>query len=216
MAKVTHIAKHCGMHYQRTGINMISLTNATVEYQEKTLSLPNIRLHKGEILGLNGVSGSGKSTLAMLLAGFIKPKTGELNVPVYGKKTPNPVQWVGQHPELAFNPKWHILKSLKESFQEHDVEPLLQQFEIDKQWLTRLPTELSGGQLQRLALLRALTPSTQYLLCDEITAQLDSITQQTIWKQLLILQEKRNLGLLVISHEKHLLNSICKKIVTIN
>ncbi len=65
---------------------MISLTNATVEYQEKTLSLPNISLHKGEILGLNGVSGSGKSTLAMLLAGFIKPKTGELNVPVYGKK----------------------------------------------------------------------------------------------------------------------------------
>ncbi len=86
MAKVTHIAKHCGMHYQRTGINMISLTNATVEYQEKTLSLPNISLHKGEILGLNGVSGSGKSTLAMILAGFIKPKTGELNVPVYGKK----------------------------------------------------------------------------------------------------------------------------------
>ncbi len=79
-----------------------------------------------------------------------------------------------------------------------------------------MPTELSGGQLQRLALLRALTPSTQYLLCDEITAQLDSITQQTIWKQLLILQEKRNLGLLVISHEKYLLNSICKKIVTIN
>ncbi|TDM53710.1 ATP-binding cassette domain-containing protein [Aliivibrio fischeri] len=211
-----HTVKHYGMPYPKTGIDMISLTNATVEYQEKALALPNINLYKGERLGLNGVSGSGKSTLAMVLAGFIKPKMGELNVPVYGKKAPNPVQWVGQHPELAFNPKWHILKSLKESFQEHDFEHLLCQFDIDKQWLSRFPIELSGGQLQRLALLRALTPSTQYLLCDEITAQLDSITQQSIWKQLLILQEKRNIGLLVISHEKHLLNSICKKIVTIN
>lgn len=81
-----HTVKHYGMPYPKTGIDMISLTNAIVEYQEKALALPNINLHKGERLGLNGVSGSGKSTLAMVLAGFIKPKMGELNVPIYGKK----------------------------------------------------------------------------------------------------------------------------------
>ncbi|MGF1807766.1 ATP-binding cassette domain-containing protein, partial [Aliivibrio sifiae] len=78
---------------------MIYLTNATVRYQTKLLSLPNIRLAQGDILGLNGVSGSGKSTVAMLLSGFLLPTSGTVSTPSYDKNKANPVQWVGQHPE---------------------------------------------------------------------------------------------------------------------
>lgn len=194
---------------------MIYLTDATVRYQKERLSLPNIRLEQGEILGLNGVSGSGKSTVAMLLSGFIFPSSGHVCTPSYDNKKANPVQWIGQHPELSFNPKWTVLKSLKESFREQDFIPLLHNFNLKEEWLPRYPKELSGGQLQRLALLRALLPTTQYLLCDEITAQLDPITQQSIWAQLLKLSKERNIGLLIISHEKALLKSICEKIITL-
>lgn len=192
---------------------MISLIDATIEYPKKRLELPTIMLSRGETLGLSGESGSGKSSVAMVLAGFIKQKSGTISIPHCNKNSPNPVQWVGQHPELAFNPKWTIRRSLQESFQNHDFTDLLKRFDIDEQWLDRLPKALSGGQLQRLALLRALTPYTQYLLCDEITAQLDSITQQIIWAQLRLLQKERKLGILLISHDTYLLSAMCKNIV---
>ncbi|MCP3698901.1 MAG: ATP-binding cassette domain-containing protein [Aliivibrio sp.] len=195
---------------------MIQLLNAHIHYKNKPLSLPNISLEQGEILGLSGISGSGKSTVAMLLAGFITPNSGSVTIPEYNKNTPNPVQWVGQHPERSFNPKWTLLRSLKESFRDNPFDEYLERFSIDKEWLTRYPAELSGGQLQRLALCRALLPTTQYLLCDEITAQLDPITQKTILGQLLQLCQEKHMGLLIISHEKSLLNSICHKIITIN
>lgn len=195
---------------------MIQLLNARIQYKDKTLSLPNISLPQGSILGLSGVSGSGKSTVAMLLAGFLTPSSGSVVIPEYKKNTPNPIQWIGQHPERSFNPKWTLLRSLKESFRDEPFDEYLERFSIDREWLSRYPAELSGGQLQRLALCRALLPTTQYLLCDEITAQLDPITQRTIWEQLLQLCQEKNIGLLIISHEKSLLNSICNKIVTTN
>ncbi len=212
---MAHTARPCGKHYLKTGISMISLANATVRYQTKLLSLPNIRLAQGDILGLNGVSGSGKSTVAMLLSGFLLPTSGTVSTPSYDKNKANPVQWVGQHPELSFNPKWTLLRSLKESFRQIDFNSHLKSLCIEKEWLSRYPKELSGGQLQRIALLRALLPTTQYLLCDEITAQLDPITQQSIWMQLLKFSKERNIALLVISHERTLLASICEKITTL-
>lgn len=209
-------AKPCGMHYLKTGISMIYLSNVTVRYQTRLLSLPNISLAQGDIIGLNGVSGSGKSTTAMLLSGFLSATSGVVFTPSYDKDKANPVQWVGQHPELSFNPKWSLLTSLKESFRRVDLSSHLKNFSIEEEWLSHYPKELSGGQLQRIALLRALLPTTQYLLCDEITAQLDPITQQFIWEQLLKFSKEKNIGILVISHDKSLLDSICNKIVTID
>ncbi|WP_122035894.1 ATP-binding cassette domain-containing protein [Aliivibrio sp. EL58] len=195
---------------------MIHLTNVSVQFQSTTLSLPNIAINQGDIIGLSGESGSGKSTIAMLFSGFLLPKTGHVCTPCYDKHTANPVQWVGQHPELSFNPKWTILRSLKESYRDTEFESRLIDFNIQKEWLTCYPKQLSGGQLQRLALFRALLPTTRYLLCDEITAQLDPLTQISIWKSLLNFSTRQNIGLLVISHESSLLSSICKKVITLN
>ena len=76
---------------------------------------------------------------------------------------------------------------------------------------TPYPQELSGGELQRFCIARALGPGTRYLLCDEITAMLDLITQAQIWDFLLREAERRNLGLLVVSHSAPLLERVCSR-----
>ena len=84
---------------------------------------------------------------------------------------------------------------------------------MDESWLTRFPHELSGGELQRLNLVRALAPTTEYLLCDEITAQLDPLTQQDIWQALCKEVKEKQLGLLVISHDTYLLDALTDRII---
>ena len=80
--------------------------------------------------------------------------------------------------------------------------------------LRRYPRELSGGELQRFCIARAWG-RTRYLLCDEITAMLDLITQAQIWQFLLEEAQRRELGLLVVSHNSTLLERICSRIVTL-
>ena len=72
---------------------------------------------------------------------------------------------------------------------------------------------LSGGELQRFCLARALIPGTRFLLCDEISAMLDLVTQAQIWNFLLEESEKRNLGLLIVSHNEALMERLCTRIV---
>jgi len=173
----------------------------------------NISIAPGERVGLPGPSGRGKSTLAKVLAGYLPPLMG--NVFVNGKSqengTFNPVQLLFQHPELAVNPRWRIKEVLTEAGE--PSRGLLQQLEIDESWFYRYPHELSGGELQRVCLARALDPRTKFLLCDEITSMLDALTQALIWKAVLNIVADRNIGLLVISHDNALLGRICQRSV---
>ncbi|MCG8484184.1 MAG: ABC transporter ATP-binding protein, partial [Clostridia bacterium] len=79
-------------------------------------------------------------------------------------------------------------------------------------WLKRWPIELSGGELQRFCIVRALNPQTKYIIADEITTMLDAITQAKIWHELLKICRARSLGVIVVSHEKSLLNRLCDRI----
>ena len=79
-------------------------------------------------------------------------------------------------------------------------------------WLKRRPDELSGGELARIALLRALDPRTRYLIADEVTAQLDPHIQAQVWQVLLEEVKRRELGLIVFSHNKALLEKVCSSI----
>ena len=127
------------------------------------------------------------------------------------KKGYSPVQLIFQHPEKSVNPKWKMDKILKEAFE--PSKELLDDMGIKKEWLNRWPSELSGGELQRFCVVRALSPETKFLIADEMTTMLDAITQAQIWNVVLEHVKKYNIGLIVISHEKALVNRICDRIV---
>lgn len=172
-----------------------------------------ISLESGQRVGLVAKSGYGKSTLAKILAGYQKPTKGQILLD--GSPIPNkgyyPVQLIYQHPEKAINPRWKMEEILKEGGVLD--EGIMEEMGIEKHWLTRYPQELSSGELQRFSIARALGKETKFLIADEITTMLDVISQAQIWNILLNQVEKRDLGLLVITHNIHLANRICTGII---
>jgi peptide/nickel transport system ATP-binding protein len=166
-----------------------------------------------EIVGLQAPSGTGKTTFAKILAGYLKPSEGTIQVDdvSHHDRGPNPVQLLFQHPELTINPHFRIAKALSEAGQA--AHQMAESLGIDRPWLSRFAHELSGGELQRVALARALVPSTRYLVADEPTTMLDAITQAEIWQLLVRVVAERGLGLLVISHDVALLKRVCHRIV---
>ena len=75
---------------------------------------------------------------------------------------------------------------------------------------------MSGGELQRFCLARALRSETEILLCDEITAMLDLVTQAQIWEFLLEESGRRKMGMLVVSHSEALLEKVCTRVITLD
>ena len=184
-------------------------------YRKKGAVLEGVSLtvEPGERVGLAGPSGRGKTTLCKLLAGYQRPRRGQ--VLLDGQPLPTgrgmcPVQMIWQHPETALDP---LLKLKDSVFEAGPVrEGLMEALHIQPGWLERYPAELSGGELQRFCIARALAPQVGYLLCDEITAMLDPITQAQIWNVLLKEAEERQLGLLIVSHDSALLERLCTRI----
>lgn len=173
----------------------------------------SVRVDRGECLAISAPSGYGKTTLAMLLSGYIKPVKGEILLD--GKALPEkgvcPVQLIHQHPERAINPRWRLKRVLEESGKiDADV---LHAFGIEHEWLARFPRELSGGELQRFCVARALMSGADYLICDEISTMLDVITQAQIWNVVLEEAKKRNIGLIAVTHNMHLAKKIATRIV---
>lgn len=176
----------------------------------------SLQVAPGEIVGISGPSGQGKTTLAKVLAGYLLPQAGQ--VTIAGQPFPRrgyaPVQLIFQHPELAMNPRWRLRQILAES--EPPTADLLAALSIEPGWLGRWPHELSGGELQRVAVARALASPTRYVIADEMTAMLDANTQAQIWQVVLAHVRQRNLGLLVISHDAPLLQRLCSRQVTLD
>lgn len=169
----------------------------------------NVTLNNKKITGLVGESGQGKSTLCKILSNYIPKYKGDifLNNEKLPKKGFCPVQLIFQHPEKVMNPKWKMKDILNESW---DVnEELLSEFGIQKSWMNRYPHELSGGELQRFSVLRSLNPKTKFLIADEMTTMLDAITQVQILDSVIKIIKKRNIGLLIVSHDLDLINTIC-------
>ncbi len=176
----------------------------------------HIAIRQGEVVGLIGPSGCGKSTLARILAGYEKPVKGAVTLggnPL-PKKGYNPVQLIFQHPEKSVNPRWRMFQTLSEGGI-HSIEKL-NDFGINKEWLYRWPNELSAGELQRFCVSRALSPSTRFLIADEMTTMLDSITQAQIYKMVLKIAKRQQTGILAISHSLSLLKNFCERIIDFN
>lgn len=196
---------------------MLEAKDLSYRYGEDSPVLRNVslRVADGERLALLGPSGRGKSTLALLLAGYLPLQKGTITLD--GASLPkdcyNPVQLIYQHPEKAMDPRWKVGDTLREAWAV--PEELLTAIGAEPDWLTRWPHELSGGQLQRLSILRALSPKTRVLIADEITASLDPITQAQIWSVILREIEKNRTMLIAITHNEALAQRICTRMVHI-
>lgn len=170
----------------------------------------SLHLLHGETLGMTGPSGCGKSTLARLLLGLLRPDQG---VVTRAQAAPiaRQIQFLSQHPDTAFDPRWRLQRSVTEPFAIHDLGdaakamktamPLLETLDLSPDLLRRFPRQVSGGQLQRLALVRALLIQPQALVLDEPTSMLDVLTQAQVMGAIRDLQETRNLACLFITHD---------------
>lgn len=185
--------------------------NLTFSYDEKEgkiLKNVNIQVESGERVAILGPSGFGKTTLCKILGGYLKPDSGE--VLLDGKPLPPngycPVQMIWQHPEKAVNPRLRMRHVLLEG--QRVEERIIRELGIEEDWLNRYPQELSGGELQRFCIARALGADTKFLIADEISTMLDLITQSQIWNFLLNEVTKRKIGLIMVSHSETLLDRI--------
>lgn len=173
----------------------------------------SLTVEPGERVALVAPSGFGKTTLCSIAAGYLCPSAGE--VLVDGRPLPSkgkcPVQMIWQHPERVLDPRMRMKDSLAEAGQAD--EQLLASLGIRNEWLTRFPHELSGGELQRFCIARALMAEPSYLVADEISTMLDALTQAQLWRFLLEQARARNLGMLLVSHSEALLGHVATRVI---
>ena len=193
---------------------ILEARNISFRYGEKSREILKDFSLKAERVGLVAPSGFGKTTLCKILSGYEKPDSGQVlldgkPLDFYGSYCP--VQLIWQHPEQAINPRLRMRSVLEEG---DNVSPdLIKRLGIEADWMNRFPAELSGGEMQRFCIARALGQRTQFLLADEISTMLDLITQSQIWHFLMDETEKRKIGMIVVSHSQELLEKVCTRIV---
>ncbi len=181
----------------------------------KSVDGVNFEIKQGQNLAIVGESGSGKTTLAKAIMRQLTPSSGILklnNQPIsqysrvdYAKQVPI----IFQNVRSSFNPRTLIVSTLLEGL--HALNPaqanldtirsLLSAVELDAELMYRHPHELSGGQLQRLAIARALSVNPKIIICDEPTSSLDATVKRQILNLLLKLQRERGVSYLMITHD---------------
>lgn len=181
----------------------------------------SLHIFAGETLGLVGESGCGKSTLGRLIMRLITPSSGQVlfkgqDLAQIGtsefKAVRRALQIIFQSPQSALNPHLRILDSICEPMQLHGPQDskekrrqqavkLLTMVGLDAQHLYRYPRELSGGQIQRVALARILSLKPQFIVADEPTSMLDVSVQAQILQLLKTLKQKQDIACLFISHD---------------
>lgn len=194
---------------------MLEAKNITFAYPggEPVLSDVSLQVAPGERVALVAPSGFGKTTLCQVLAGYRQPTGGE--VLVDGKPLPRrgvcPVQMIWQHPERVLDPRMRMMDSLLEAGKPSPQ--IIEGLGIQEKWKTRFPHELSGGEMQRFCIARALTAAPRYLIADEISTMLDAVTQAQLWHFLIEEAERRNIGMLLVSHSPALLDKVATRII---
>jgi peptide/nickel transport system ATP-binding protein len=198
---------------------MLEAKNIAYGYKKGEEILRNISLsvQSGERLGIVAPSGFGKTTLCSILSGYVKARQGQVLLDgqdVYTIKGYCPVQMIWQHPEKSINPRLR----LKETIAEGDCidTRITDDLGIERDWFNRFPSELSGGELQRFCIARALGARTRFLIADEISTMLDMITQAQIWNFLLAEVERRQIGLVVVSHNALLLQKVVPRVMELD
>lgn len=195
----------------------------------------SLTIYEGETLGLVGESGSGKSTVARIAAGLYTPDEG---VFCYRGQTFTPkgyqsrrayaseVQMIFQDPFASLDPRMTVDLQIAEnlaiqrrcapSAQGARVLELLELVGLNKSSVGRYPHELSGGQLQRICIARALAGEPRFLICDEPVSALDVSVQSQIINLLGQLQRRMNMTYLFISHDLSLVRYLSSRIAVMH
>lgn len=188
-----------------------------------------LEIGEGRTLGLVGPSGSGKTTLARIVAGLDTPTAGRVlyrgrDLRDLGggerKAFRRRVQMIFQDPEGSLNPRKTIRRSLEEVLDlrgvqgggRREVREVLEVVGMEAEVLDRLPSQLSGGQNQRIALARALILEPEVLVLDEPTSALDVSVQAQILHLLRDLQRERGIGYLLISHHPEVVGFLAQEV----
>lgn len=193
----------------------------------------SLSIAAGEILGLAGQSGCGKSSLARALLGLVPASGGEVRWrgqvldPADRRRDPGwrrELQMVMQDPAASFDPRLTISESLAEPLRalvpgmpaagrRQRIREALAEVGIGPTSQDRFPHQFSGGQLQRIAIARALVLEPQLLVCDEVTSALDVSVQGQVVNLLADLRQRRGLAILFISHNLAVLAQLCDRIM---
>ncbi|MDC5818401.1 ATP-binding cassette domain-containing protein [Vibrio europaeus] len=176
-------------------------------------------LNQGEVLGVCGQSGCGKTSLADTILGLLTPASGEIvfHQPIaVGQKLK-----LYQDPPSAFPAHVNLNQLLRDLQHIHpfdfaDIAPLMARLKLDASLLERTPREISGGELQRFAILRALLLKPKLLIADEPTSRLDPITAAETLQLLTSLATEQQCSLLVIGHDETALEKLCDKVINLH
>ena len=192
----------------------------------KALKNVNIRLKKGECIGIVGESGCGKSTLARIIIGIEKKTSGKIifdDKEIDGISKTKDIQMIFQSPLSSFNPRMKIIDYMWEPLRNYfklskkESIPLITKslvdVGLDETALEKYPHEFSGGQLQRITIARAIIIKPKLIVCDEITSALDVSVQKQILELLKKLQKDLALSYLFIGHDLAVVQNISQKIV---
>ena len=167
----------------------------------------SLELKKGELVTIFGKSGTGKTTLFELILGSLKPIKGTI-------KKSN-ISMIFQDPYNSFHPTYTIFEQIKDVIKKElnkkELDELLGKLSLDKKLLEKKPHELSGGQLQRCSILRALLMKPELLLIDEPTSALDNIIAYDVMKLLVELLD--SCAILLITHDLSMATWCSDKII---
>lgn len=198
------------------------------------LSNVSLELNKGKTVGLVGPSGVGKTTLAKIIMGLEKPSQGRILVdnsdiwttPMEERvKSLKKIKMVFQDSQGSLNPKKTIkqtlyetanLMGIEDSKRESLVLELLDTVGLSSDIFCRYPHQISGGQNQRVALMRILLVQPEYIILDEPTSALDIAVQAQMLELLKNLQKEMDFGYLLISHNIPLIEFMSDKIVALD
>ncbi len=193
----------------------------------------SIDIPKGTCLGILGESGSGKSTLGRVMCGLLKPDKGNVYLegePVYGSKKgkknlQNKLSIVFQDYTTSANPRFRVKDIIGEGISVHErktkekvdriteTKKLLKLVGLNEEYIDRFPHELSGGQLQRVCIARAVACNPDIILFDEAISSLDAHTQVQVMDILKELKEKLNLTYIFITHDLTSVTYLCDDVM---